>query len=135
MHYPYNAIFERGFLNTFEATLHSAYLCPKVPALLGVISVHGSQKDARNVEQDFTPRHKNVNCLQEEEGKGQQDMSTLKTKAGISSKAAIEPECEMKRVHLYPRVTDKAIMISQDLTTEEETELLLFLDNNSDVFA
>jgi hypothetical protein len=50
MHYPYNTIFSRGFLNAFEAALHSAYLCLKVPAPLGAISIHGSQKDARNIE-------------------------------------------------------------------------------------
>jgi hypothetical protein len=32
MPYSYNAIFRRGLLNTFEATLHSAYLYLKVPA-------------------------------------------------------------------------------------------------------
>jgi hypothetical protein len=37
MSYPYNAIFDRGLLNTFEAALHSAYLCLKMPADLGVI--------------------------------------------------------------------------------------------------
>jgi hypothetical protein len=31
MHYPYNAIFDRGLLNTFKAALHSTYLCLKVP--------------------------------------------------------------------------------------------------------
>jgi hypothetical protein len=35
MHYLYNAIFGRGLLNTFEAALHLAYLCLKVPALWG----------------------------------------------------------------------------------------------------
>jgi hypothetical protein len=34
LHYPYNA--GRGLLNTFEAALHSIYLCLKVPALLVV---------------------------------------------------------------------------------------------------
>jgi hypothetical protein len=61
MHYPYNAIFDRGLLNIFEASLHSAYLCLKVPALLGVILVHDSLKDAGNIEQDFAPRHRNIN--------------------------------------------------------------------------
>jgi hypothetical protein len=42
MSYPYNAIFGRGLLNTFKAALHSLYLCLKVPATLGVISVHGN---------------------------------------------------------------------------------------------
>jgi hypothetical protein len=35
MHYPYNTIFGRGLLNTFEAALHSAYHCLKVPTSLG----------------------------------------------------------------------------------------------------
>jgi hypothetical protein len=42
MHYPYNAIFDICLLNTFEDALHSVHLCLKVPALLGVISIHGS---------------------------------------------------------------------------------------------
>jgi hypothetical protein len=63
MNYPYNAIFGRGLLNTFEVALHSVYICIKVPAALGVILVHGSQKDARNIEQGFTLGHRKVNCL------------------------------------------------------------------------
>jgi hypothetical protein len=47
MNYPYNAIFRRGLFNTFEATLHSLYLCLKVPAALWVISIHDNKKDAR----------------------------------------------------------------------------------------
>jgi hypothetical protein len=42
MLYPYNAIFGWGLLNTFEASLHSAYLCLKVPATFGVITIFGS---------------------------------------------------------------------------------------------
>jgi hypothetical protein len=66
MSYPYNAIFGRGLLNTFEAALHSLYLCLKVPTTMGVITIHGSQKDVRNIEQGFAPSHMNVNCLQDE---------------------------------------------------------------------
>jgi hypothetical protein len=108
MHYPYNAIFSRCLLNTFEVALHSAYLCLKVLALLGVISIHSSQKDARNTEHGFTPGHRNVNCLQEEEAKEQQDTSTAKSEANIVGKSAIESECET----LDPRVPDKTVMIS-----------------------
>jgi hypothetical protein len=50
MHYPYNAIFRRGLLNTFKVALHSGYLCLKVPATFRIISVFGNQKDARNIE-------------------------------------------------------------------------------------
>jgi hypothetical protein len=34
MSYPYNAIFRRDLLNTFEAALHSLYLCLKVSTAL-----------------------------------------------------------------------------------------------------
>jgi hypothetical protein len=69
---PYNAIFGRDLLNTFEAALHSLYLCLKVPATLEVISVHNSQKDARNMEQGFALGHRNVDYLQDEKNREQQ---------------------------------------------------------------
>jgi hypothetical protein len=50
MHYPYNAIFGRGLLNTFEAALHLWYLYLKIPTTFGVISIFDRQKDARNIE-------------------------------------------------------------------------------------
>jgi hypothetical protein len=43
--YPYNAIFVRGLLNTFEAALYY------------------NQQEARNIEKGFTPGHKNVHFL------------------------------------------------------------------------
>jgi hypothetical protein len=60
MLYPYNTNFGRGLLNTFEATLHSRYLYLKVPATFGIITVFGSQKEARKTKRGFTPGHKNV---------------------------------------------------------------------------
>jgi hypothetical protein len=42
MSYPYNAIFGRGFLNTFEVALHSLYFSLKIPATHVVISVRGN---------------------------------------------------------------------------------------------
>jgi hypothetical protein len=36
INYPYNAIFRRGLLNTFEATLQSLYLCMKVTTSMGL---------------------------------------------------------------------------------------------------
>jgi hypothetical protein len=50
LYYPYNAIFGRGFAKKFNMALHMGYLCMKMPALHGIITVHGSQKEARNIE-------------------------------------------------------------------------------------
>jgi hypothetical protein len=58
----------------------------------------------------------------------------VKTKVAPTS-MPIEPECETKRGPLDPRVPDIMVMISQNLTSNEETELLSFLDKNNDVFA
>jgi hypothetical protein len=49
MTYPYNAIFQRGLYNTFKAMLHSAYVCLKIPATFRVITIFGSQQEARNI--------------------------------------------------------------------------------------
>jgi hypothetical protein len=127
MSYPYNAIFRRCLLNTFEAALHSLYLCLKIPTTQGVISVHGSQKDTRNIEQGFAPGHKNVNCLHDEKVEDRNNMTNRQSEGSFGSRP-IDPECEIKIVPLDPRVLDKMVTISQDLTPSEEEELLLFLE-------
>jgi hypothetical protein len=134
MNYAYNAIFGRGLFNTFETALHSIYLCFKIPATLGVISVHGSQKDKRNIEKGFAPGHRNINCLQDERSESANDANATKSKESFTCKLAIEPECETKRVLLDLRVPNKIVMISQDLSPSEETKLLSFLNKNNDVF-
>jgi hypothetical protein len=72
MLYPYNAIFGRGLLNTFKAAPHSAYLCLKVSATFGVLTVFDSQMEARNIERGFAPGHKNVHFLREDTNQPEQ---------------------------------------------------------------
>jgi hypothetical protein len=52
MEYPYNAIIGRG--NAFEAILHLAYLCMKIPSDQGPIAVYGSQEAPRRAEGNWT---------------------------------------------------------------------------------
>jgi hypothetical protein len=66
MHYPYNTIFGRALLNTFEAALHLGYLCLNVPTTFGIISVFSSQKDAKTIKQGFAPGYKNIHFIREE---------------------------------------------------------------------
>jgi hypothetical protein len=44
MEYPYNAIIGHGTLNAFEAILHPAYLCMKIPSEQGPIAIHEVRK-------------------------------------------------------------------------------------------
>ena len=50
IYYPYNALFGTGTLNAFKAVISYSYLCMKMPAINGVIIVHGDQTEARNIE-------------------------------------------------------------------------------------
>lgn len=66
MYYPYNVILGRDFLNTFEAILHQAYLCMKLPTAERIITVFGNQQTARDIEKGIIRGEKNVNFLQSE---------------------------------------------------------------------
>jgi hypothetical protein len=63
MVYLYNAIMGRGSINKFEAAIHGLYLCMKISGPQGVITVYGNQQTARNIERDFVPGQRNVQCL------------------------------------------------------------------------
>jgi hypothetical protein len=54
MEYSYNAIIGRGTLNAFEAILHPAYLCMKIPSEQGPIAINGSQEAARKAKGKLT---------------------------------------------------------------------------------
>jgi hypothetical protein len=107
MPYPYSAIFGRGLLNTFEPALHSAYLCLKLPAAFGVISLFGSQQEARNIEKGFTSGHKNVHILREQPDEPKQH----KAEPLEEHRKIIKAEGEFKKLPLHPRVPDQTICI------------------------
>jgi hypothetical protein len=50
LYYPYNAIFSRGFANKFNTSIRMGYLCMKIPTLHDMITVHGNQKEPKNIE-------------------------------------------------------------------------------------
>jgi hypothetical protein len=64
LYYPYNAIFGRGFANKFNIAIHMGYLCMKMSALHGTIIVHGSQKEARNIERAIYKSQGNINSIE-----------------------------------------------------------------------
>jgi hypothetical protein len=105
MTYPYNAIFGRSLLNTFEAALHLTYVCLKIPATFGVITVFDTQQEARNIEKGFALGHKNVHFLREQPEQHE-------TQPSAECRKVIKAEDEFQKVPLDPRVPDKTICIS-----------------------
>jgi hypothetical protein len=126
MVYPYNAIMGRGSINKFEAVIHGWYLCMKILGPQGVITVYGNQQTARNTKRDFVP--------------GQQNMHYLTTQREVSE--ATRPTIDEKvkaqlqsTVPLDPATPKQTIVISEDLTSQDEEKLISYLSRNKDVFA
>jgi hypothetical protein len=44
MYHPYLTIFGRGFMNKFDVVIRQQFLCMKIPAPKGVITVLSDQK-------------------------------------------------------------------------------------------
>ena len=118
LHYPYNAIFGRGFLNKFNAAIHMGYLCMKIPALHGVITVHGSQKEARNIKRAIYKSFRNINSVDSAHKKVPQPPDMPKGKTDLADQE------EMKCIRLEEAVPDRKIIIAATLSEEDELQLL-----------
>ena len=110
MPYPYRAILGRGTVNKFQAIVHQLYLCMKIPAPAGVITVRGDQQLARDIEQGYTPGQKNVHNLQTKS-----KSITFKEKHRDNEKATFEEDCEVKKVPLDVHLPDKMVTINATL--------------------
>jgi hypothetical protein len=122
MKYPYNAIIGRGTLNAFEAILHPAYLCMKIPSEQGPIAVHGSQEDARRAKGSWMDS-KAVHNI--DEAKAHQQYKHKREKAA----SADQP----KPMLLCEDIAEQKVLLGSQLSDEQEKTLLRFLFNNKDV--
>ena len=122
---PYRAILGRGTINKFEAIIHQLYLCMKIPAPAGVITIRGDQQLARDIERGYTPGQKNVHNFRTES-----KPDTFKEQQRDSEKTTFEEDCEVKKVPLDVHLPDKMVTINATLKPEEEKELLEFLRKN-----
>jgi hypothetical protein len=124
MEYPYNAIIGLGTLNAFEAILHPAYLCMKIPSEQGPIAVHGSQEAVRKAEGSWTDS-KAIHNIDEVEV--HQQYKHKREKAA----SADQP----KPMLLCEDIAEQKVLLGSQLSDELEKTFLRFLFNNKDVFA
>jgi hypothetical protein len=124
MEYPYNVIISRGTLNAFEAILHPAYLCMKIPSDQGPIAVHGSQEAARRVEGKWTDSKAIHNI---DEAEAHQQYKHKRDKAA----SADQP----KPMLLCEDIAEQKVLLGSQFSHEQEKTLLRFLFNNNDVFS
>jgi hypothetical protein len=124
MDYPYNAIIGRGTLNAFEAILHPAYLCMKIPSDQGPIAVHGSQEVARRAEENWTDSKAIHNI---DEAEAHQHHKHIRDKVA----SADQP----KSMLLCEDIVKQKVLFGSQLSDEQEKTMLKFLFNNKNVFA
>ena len=129
LYYPYNAIFGRGFANKFNAAIHMGYLCMKMPALHGTITVHDSQKEARNIGRAIYKSQRNINYVESTKSNEPERPDMPKGKTDLKDQE------ETKSVPLENAVLDRNVTIRGNLSKEEQAKLIETLAKNKDVFA
>jgi hypothetical protein len=129
IYHPYLAIFGRGFMNKFDAVIRHQFLCMKIPAPKGVITVIGDQQEARNLEKGHTPGKVSVYQLKTTEERKEPYEKAKRDKEKIE----IAADGETKKVYLDD-MPDREVTIGAHLNLEEEKELIQFLNKNKDVF-
>jgi hypothetical protein len=130
IYHPYLAIFGRGFMKKFDAVIRQQFLCVKIPAPKGVITVFGGQQEARNIEKNHTPGQTNVYQLKTSEERKEPYEEAKRDKQKIE----IAADGETKKVYLDD-MPNRAVTIGDHLNPEEEKKLIQFLNKNKDVFA
>jgi hypothetical protein len=79
------------------------------------------------------PGHKNVYFLREELEQYEQSACSINVEALVKFKKTIEVDGDFKKVALDPRVPDRVVFLGTEMSLEEQSELLAFLDKNNDV--
>jgi hypothetical protein len=139
--YPYNAIFGRNNINKFAVVIHQDYLLMKIPTAAGVISVYGSQEEARRAERNTSVHNRQVHVIDEDEGS--EVLPDLEQKAEAQMRQSMK-QAETERMKVvddtktFPLCADvpsRTVMIGTEVNKEEEDRLLQFLRHNQDVFA
>jgi hypothetical protein len=106
-----------------------------------VISVYGSQEEARRAERNTSVHNRQVHIVNEDEGNEAAVAEEQRAEAQMrQSMKGAEAEC-MKAVYVTKTdpfcadVPSRTVMIGTEVSAEDEGKLLRFLHNNQDVFA
>jgi len=126
INYPYIAIFGSNTLVKFVAVIHQPYLCMKLPAAEGVITVFGNQEEAWRCEDNASSANKNVHVIETPE-------EDTEAAAGEDPQASegISLAEHTKKVPLCEDVPDRMVVISKGLEEAKEARLIQILVEQS----
>jgi hypothetical protein len=101
----------------------------KIPALYGIITIHGSQKEAKNIEKAIYKSQRNINSIETSKNKAIEPLDMPKGKIDLTDQE------ETKTIPLEEAVLDRRVIIGANLHKEEERQLIETLAKNKDIFA
>jgi hypothetical protein len=134
--YPYNTVFGRNTINKFAAVIHQGYLLMKIPTAARVISVYGSQEEARRAERNTSVLNRQVHVIDEAESNDVSPEAEQKVEAQMRQPMKQADAERMKAVDdtrtvpLCANVPSRTVMIGTEVSKEEENRLLKFLRHN-----
>jgi hypothetical protein len=112
----------------------------KIPTNAGVVSVYGSQEEARRAERNTSAHNRQVHVIDEDEGGEVVPEAEQKAEAQMRQSMKQDEAERMKAVDdtrtvpLFADVPSRTVMIGTEVSKEED-KLLHFLHHNQDVFA
>ena len=127
MSYQYNAILGRATLNAFGAVAHHNYLCMKMPAPKGIVTIRGDQDLARHIELEAFSPARHVHNV----GQNQDQMAPPSAKWAPKPK----PQGQLQRVPLRGSSPERTVAIGSELPAEAREAILEVLRNSGDIFA
>jgi hypothetical protein len=101
------------------------------PGPQGAITVYGNQQTVRNIERDFVPGQRNVHCLTTQ----REVPEATRPTANELEKAQLQSNDGTKMAPLDLATPRQTVIISEDLTLQDEEKLISCLSRNKDVFA
>jgi hypothetical protein len=100
----------------------------KMAALHSTITVHGSQKEARNIERAIYKSQRNINSVEAVKSNSPEPPDMPKGKTDLKDQE------ETKSVPLESAMPDRKVTIGGNLSKDEEAKLIETLAKNKDVF-
>jgi hypothetical protein len=104
------------------------YMCMKMLALHSTITIHGSQKEASNIERAIYKSQRNINSVDSTKNTELEPLDMPKCKIDLKDQE------ETKSAILEGAVQDRKVTIGANLSKAEEIELTETLAKNKDVF-
>lgn len=113
---PYNAIFKRNITNKFATLAVSVHEAPNSPWGVGVLSILGSQEEARRCKDNMSQGAKNVHAIEDDKG----NVEGFDGNEEVEPTEGVAPAEHTKKVPLCEDILDRMVIVGKGLDEAKE---------------